>query len=97
MTPRLVVPPKVSYLRSKLQLIHSYYKKRGFSPNLYRSRLMGLDEAMEQLEITLKGNENEPLSLTRLLIPICYHAKISLSQLLSEDLLALRETLLDNL
>lgn len=93
-TPDLRFPTTLTDLMNKLQLIHFCWE-RVVSQDL--TQLIVLGKIMEQLKITLTQHSNKPLSLTKLLIPVCVHTRISLAQLLSQDLQALGATVFHNL
>lgn len=74
----------------KLQLIHFYFEK---AINQDLTQLIALGKTMEQSKITFTSHYDKPLSLVKLLIPVCETAKISISQFFNEDLSALSQIL----
>lgn len=93
-TPDLNLSPALPQLTRKLQLIHFCFER---VVNQDLTKFIVLGRIMEQLKITLTQHYNKPLHLTKLLILVCVHAKISLAQFLREDFQALSVTLFRNL
>ena len=93
-TPNLILPPNLPDLMKKLQLIHFSFE-RVVERDL--TQFIALGKIMEQLKITLTQHDDKPLNLIKLLIPVCAHAKISITQFLSEDFQALSAILFRNL
>ena len=93
-TSRLGARPTLSDAMRKLQLIHFYFEK-AVSQDL--TQLIALGKIIEQLKITFTQHYDKPLSLVKLLIPVCQLAKISISQFFKEDLSALSQILNLNL
>ncbi len=92
-TPSLILPPNLPDLMKKLQLIHFSFER---VVNRDLTQFIALGKIMEQLKITLTQHNDKPLNLTKLLIPVCDHAQISLAQLLSQDVRALSKILFSN-
>ncbi len=93
-TPSLILPPNLPDLMKKLQLIHFSFD-RVVERDL--TQFIALGKIMEQLKITLTQHNDKPLNLIKLLIPVCDRAKISISQLLSQDIQALSAVVFGNL
>ncbi len=93
-TPSLILPPNLPDLMQKLQLIHFSFE-RVIERDL--TQFIALGKIMEQLKITLTQHNDKPLNLIKLLIPVCDRAKISISQLLSQDIQALSAVVFGNL
>lgn len=93
-TPDLNLSPTLPNLTRKLQLIHFCFER---VENQDLTKFLTLGKIMEQLKITLTQHYDKPLHLTKLLIPVCVHAQISLAQFLREDFQALSAILFKNL
>ena len=93
-TPLLSFPPILSDLMRKLQLIHLCFER---AVNKDLTQFIALGKIMEQLKITLTQHYDKPLNLINLLIPVCDHAKISLTQFFSQDFQTLSAILFTNL
>ena len=93
-TPLLDVPPTLSNLMRKLQLIHLCFER---AVNKDLTQFIALGKIMEQLKITLTQHHDKTINLVNLLIPVCDRAKISLAQLLSQDFQSLSAILFSNL
>ena len=93
-TPSLILPPNLPDLMKKLQLIHFAFE-RVVERDL--TQFIALGKIMEQLKITLTQHKDKPLNLIKLLIPVCDRAKISIAQLLSQDVRAVSTILFSNL
>ena len=93
-TPMLDYQPTLSDMMRKLQLIHFYFQR---IVNQDLTQFIVLGKIMEQVKITCTQHYNKPLNLTKLLIPVCNLAQISIFQLFSEDFLALSQIIPVNL
>jgi hypothetical protein len=95
----IAVAPKLGYQLSlenlvrKLQLILFCFER---AVNQDLTHFIKLGKIMEQLKIALGQHYNKPFHLMQLVIPVCYQANISISQLLLEDFNSLSEILLTN-
>ena len=78
----------------KLQIIHLCFER---AVNQDLTQFIALGKIMEQLKITLTQHDNKPLNLVNLLIRVCDHANISLTQFLSQDFQSLSAILFSNL
>ena len=85
-TSALDMSPTLPNLTRKLQLIHLCFER---VVNQDLTKFLTLGKIMEQLKITLTQHYDKPLNLTKLLIPVCVHAQISVAQFLKEDFQAL--------
>lgn len=92
-TPSLILPPNLPDLMKKLQLIHFCFER---AVNQDLTQFIALGKIMEQLKITVTQHINKPLNLVKLLIPVCDRAKISIAQLLGQDVGALSTIVFGN-
>ncbi|MFB2833468.1 TniQ family protein [Floridanema evergladense] len=94
LVPQLKYAPIPIELTRKLQLISSVFEQAmGQDLNF----LGELWEILESLKIASIRNQNQPLHLVKLIIPVCEKAKISISQLFLLNFQELGNTLFENL
>jgi hypothetical protein len=91
--PQLEYQPSLENLTRKLQLILFCFER---AVNQDLTRFIKLGKIMEQLKIALGQHYDKPFHLISLVIPVCYQADISISQLFLEDFNSLTEILLRN-
>jgi hypothetical protein len=91
--PKLQYRPTLDALNKKLQLILFCFER---AVNQDLTQFIKLGKIMEQLKIALGQHYNKPFNLIQLVIPVCYQAHISISQLFLEDFNSLTETILRN-
>lgn len=91
--PQLEYQPSLENLTRKLQLILFCFER---AVNQDLTRFIKLGKIMEQLKIALGQHYDKPFHLISLVIPVCYQADISISQLFLEDFKSLTEILLRN-
>lgn len=91
--PKLEYAPIPIELTRKLQLILLVFEQ-AIGKNL--ELLADLGGIIESLRIASTRNQNQPLHLVKLIIPVCEKAKITVSQLFLLDFKRLVEILFDN-
>lgn len=91
--PNLGYQPSLENLVRKLQLILFCFER---AVNQDLTHFIKLGKIMEQLKIALGQHYNKPFHLIQLIIPVCYQAGLSISQLFLEDFNSLSEILLRN-
>jgi len=91
--PKLDYQPSLEALTRKLQLI-SFCFERAVNQDL--TQFIRLGKIMEQLKIALTQYYDKPFDLRNLVIPVCYQANISISQLFLEDFNSLSTILVSN-
>jgi hypothetical protein len=91
--PKLEYQPTLENLTRKLQLILFCFER---AVNQDLNQFIKLGKIMEQLKIALGQHYNKPFHLIQLVIPVCYQANISISQLFLENFKSLSEILLKN-
>lgn len=91
--PQLEYQPSLENLTRKLQLILFCFER---AVNQDLTRFIKLGKIMEQLKIALGQHYDKPFHLISLVIPVCYQADISISQLFLEDFNSLTGILLRN-
>jgi len=91
--PQLEYQPSLENLTRKLQLILFCFER---AVNQDLTRFIKLGKIMEQLKIALGQHYDKPFNLISLVIPVCYQANLSISQLFLEDFNSLTEILLRN-
>jgi hypothetical protein len=91
--PQLEYQPTLENSTRKLQLILFCFQR---AVNQDLTRFIKLGKIMEQLKIALGQHYDKPFHLISLVIPVCYQADISISQLFLEDFNSLTEILLRN-
>lgn len=91
--PKLEYQPSLENLTRKLQLVLFCFER---AVNQDLTQFIRFGKIMEQLKIALGQHYNKPFYLTNLVIPVCYQANISISQLFLEDFNSLSEILLRN-
>ena len=89
-TPQLKFQPRLKNLKQKLKLILF-----GFERAVHRDlgQYVVLIKLIEKLKIDLQQNYTKAVDLTKIIIPVCDRAKISVSQLMIDN----RETLAEEL
>jgi hypothetical protein len=93
LTSQLDYSPTLQNINQKLQLI-LFCCERMVAQDL--TQFISLDKLMEQLKITISQYYDRPFNLVKLIIPVCYQTKLSITQLFLEGLNVLGQTLLDN-
>ncbi|MGL5796353.1 MAG: TniQ family protein, partial [Waterburya sp.] len=88
--PLLYFPPTLPNLIQKLQLIQFFFE-RSLRQDL--TQFIALGKVLEQLKITIIQHKDKSLNLVGLLIPVCSLAKISVGQLMEEDVSSLSKIL----
>jgi hypothetical protein len=91
--PKLGYQPTLEALIRKLQLI-SFCFERAVNQDL--TQFIRLGKIMEQLKIALTQHYDKPFHLINIVIPVCYHANISISQLFLEEFNSLSTILFSN-
>jgi hypothetical protein len=91
--PKLEHQPTLENLVRKLQLILFCFER---VVNQDLTQFIKLGKIIEQLKIALGQHYNKPFHLIQLVIPVCYQANISISQLFLEDFNSLTEIILMN-
>lgn len=91
--PKLGYPPTLKEINQKLHMILFAYKQ-AVSQDL--NYFITLGKIIEQLRIAVEQNQNLPLHLVKLIIPVCENTKITLSQLFLESLQDLSKILFKN-
>ncbi len=91
--PQLEYQPTLESLIRKLQLI-SFCFERAVNQDL--TQFIRLGKIMEQLKIALTQYYDKPFHLVNIVIPVCYQANISISQLFLEDFSLLSNILFRN-
>jgi hypothetical protein len=91
--PKFQYQPTLEALIRKLQVILFCFER---AVNQDLAQFIRLGKIMEQLKIALGQHYNKPFHLIQLVIPVCYQADISISQLFLEDFNSLSEILLRN-
>ncbi len=91
--PQLEYQPTLEALIRKLQLILFCFER---AVNQDLTQFIKLGKIMEQLKITLGQHYDKSFHLIQLVIPVCYQANISISQLFLEDFNSLTEFILRN-
>ncbi len=90
---QLEYQPTLENLTRKLQLILFCFER---AVNQDLTRFIKLGKIMEQLKIALGQHYDKPFHLISLVIPVCYQANISISQLFLEDFNSLNTILFSN-
>lgn len=88
--PLLDSPPTLPDLIQKLKLIQFFFE-RSLRQNL--TQFIALGKILEQLKIVIAQHKDKPLNLVGLLIPVCSLAKISVGQLMKEDVSSISKIL----
>ncbi len=100
-TPSLKSSLSLPSVIDKLKFVHIHFKSvftRSldiYEPFSYHDLSFG--EYVKKLEIITEHKSEQPLNLIKLVLPICYKSKITLSQFLLYDVYALSKTLQENL
>ncbi|MCC0179871.1 TniQ family protein [Waterburya agarophytonicola K14] len=89
-TPDLDSPPTLPDIIQKLKLIQFFFE-RSLRQDL--TQFIALGKTLEQLKIAITQHQDKPLNLVGLLIPICSLAKISVDQLMKEDVSSISKIL----
>jgi hypothetical protein len=95
----LAISPSLNHLltlkelNKKLQMI-LFCCERIVSKDL--THLITLGKLMEPLKVVVNQHYDKPINFIKLVVPICYHVNLSVTQLFLEDLNTLGQTIIEN-
>ncbi len=93
LTSQLDYSPTLQNINQKLHII-LFCCERMVAQDL--TQFISLGKLMEQLKITVNQYYDKPFNLVKLIIPVCYQTKLSITQFFMQELNVLGQTLLDN-